>query len=130
MSLGGRSLSGARPTRVILSRMEQRHEAGRVGWQVAFSIFIAPYIGFIAMGVCWLFVDTDWSGDIDVGVIALGAAVASVAAALFANRMSARSLEWIVAGVLAAALTYAAGYLIADFFHSGFGLGFGRNGMD
>lgn len=67
------------------------------------SLIGAPVVGLCAMAVTWAVVTTDGQGQMDLGVILIGAAAAAAVVALFARsqRLRARlAVPWLVVAFL------------------------------
>lgn len=71
------------------------------------------------MGFCWALVSTDWSGGMDIGVLAVGAGVAAGLAAVYGNRAGATCATTIVWSAASFLLTFAVGLAVVWVFYAG-----------
>jgi hypothetical protein len=92
------------------------------------AIVLAPIAGWVSMVACWAIVDTEGRGGIDIGVVLIGTAIATLLTALVV-RYSRLQPALAVAFTLATlAITFAVSFLVVWFFFTGFGAGWPNTG--
>jgi hypothetical protein len=69
-------------------------------------VFVAPVVGWAAMGLCWLFAGTYGKGGPDIGVAAVGATAAGIFVLAYARRNKASRLALGIWPVTAFALIF------------------------
>ena len=83
------------------------------------ALLVAPTIGFLAMTLAWLVVTSDWRGQMDIGVMLIGASVAATSVGVFSwqHEISLRSAApWLAGAFL---LTFAIAFGVVWLFYAG-----------